>query len=404
MQQVDIVHLSFKPPFAPGSYNRLAGMQVERLTGLRQAIISYWGKPVPENQPASDSLILVNRAGLSWRQQALLHLPEVAKKRWFNGISGKEGLAYFWQILRLLPRLKPKVVVCYENYQFGGLLRPQIDWPCRLVLNQHGLSYVLAPNFAAKVYSLASYDVIWPLTRAAYNYDRLRLSAYEPIVKILPNWIDLDNFTPVAPAEKSSLRARWKLPPDAPVVLWLSRLVPKKGAHVILQAWPKVLREFPNAFLWIIGGGEAEYAQYLRNLVSALKLAANVRLEGFVPPDSTASCYQAADVYVFPTLFNGEGFGLSLLEGMACGLPCVASDCEILRELYSDEVVLLVPDPNLEGAFTEPLRALLGDASLRRRVGQAARQFAEQHYHPEKVLPQIKEFYQQQIALAGGSQ
>jgi glycosyltransferase involved in cell wall biosynthesis len=86
----------------------------------------------------------------------------------------------------------------------------------------------------------------------------------------------------------------------------------------------------------------------------------------------------------------GEGFGLSLLEAMACGLPCLASDCEILRELYSDEVVLLVPDPNLEDTFVEPLRRLLRDPDLRARLGQAARQFAEKYYHPDKVLPQIK--------------
>lgn len=398
MYQIDVVHLTSKPPFAPGSFNRLVGMQMEKIKGLRQVAISYWDQPVPQGSEIEGTTILVNGDNLPATKKVLLKLPERWRSNRFNGVSGRESLIYLWQILDALPRLKPKVVVCYDNYKFGKLLRQKIDWPCRLVLNQQGLSYHLPADFGAQIYSLKSFDTIWTSTLACYRFDRERITAYEPLVNVIPNWIDMDRFQPVTNERKQELRANWNLPPNAPVVLWLSRLVPKKGAHALLQSWRKVVQEFPDAILWIAGGGEQSYINYLRNLTANLGLTGNVRLQGPVPPDQTPTCYQASDVYVFPTLFTGEGFGLSLLEGMACGLACAASDIAILRELYTEETVLFVPDPNLEDAFVNPILSLLGDPDLRARMGKAARDFGEQHYHHDKILAQLKEFYFRQMA------
>ncbi len=397
MHKTDVVHLTSKPPFAPGSFNRLVGMQMEKIKGLRQAAISYWDQPIPQSVQASEQTILVNEDGLSAAKKALLKLPEKVRSNRFNGVSGRESLIYLWQILETLPRLKPKVVVCYDNYKFGKLLREKIDWPCRLILNQQGLSYHLPADFGAQIYNLKSFDTIWTSTLACYRFDRERITAYEPLVNVIPNWIDMDQFHPVTEERKQELRAHWNLPANAPVVLWLSRLVPKKGAHVLLQCWQKIVAEFPDAILWIAGGGEESYINYLRSLTTNLGLSDNVRLQGRVPPEETPTCYQASDVYVFPTLFTGEGFGLSLLEGMACGLACAASDIAILRELYTEDTVLFVPDPNLEDAFVNPILKLLRDPALRSKMGKAARTYGEQHYHHDKILAQLKEFYCRQM-------
>ncbi|MGH9935288.1 MAG: glycosyltransferase family 4 protein, partial [Blastocatellia bacterium] len=185
-------------------------------------------------------------------------------------------------------------------------------------------------------------------------------------------------------------------------VLWLSRLVPKKGAHAILESWLKIKREIPNAFLWIVGGGDRKYESYLKSIVKNLAVEDSVRIQGVVSPEQTVFCYQASDLYVFPTLFSGEGFGLSLLEAMACGLPCVASDHVILQELYPGDAVSIVPDANIAGAFVEPIVNLLRDAKLRSWAGNVARDFAEENFNHEKTLREVKEFYREQIHLAGG--
>lgn len=402
MNQVDVAHLSFRPPFAPGSYNRLVGMQLEQIKDLRQVAISYWDQQPPNDAHANQSLILVDDKKLSFRQKAFLALPERARKRRFNNITDRKNLIYFWRISRILPEIKPKVIVCYDMYKFGQLLRRTVDWPCRLIFSQHGFSYHLSPNVAGRLYSFDSFDTFWMLTRSAYRFERYRVSAYEPLVKVLPNWIDVNQFKPATAAEKRDLRVQWGVPENGSVVLWLSRLVPKKGAHAILESWLKIKSEIPNAFLWIVGGGDQRYEAYLKNIVNNLGVADSVRLQGAVAPEQTVACYQASDLYVFPTLFTGEGFPLSLLEAMACGLACVASDLIILKELYPDNIVSFAPDANIVGAFVEPVVKLLRDAELRSQMGDAARAFVEQHYNHEKVLLAVKEFYLEQIRLAGG--
>jgi len=402
-RHVDVAHLSFRPPFAPGSYNRLVGMQLEHITDLRQTAICYWDQPIPDGAKINDSLTLVGAGGLSLREKALLSLPAGLFKRRFNHIADRKNLIYLWETLKALREIKPSVIVCYDMYKFGPPLRRAVDWPCRIILNQQGLSYHLPANDAGRLYSLESFDTIWALTRSSYRFERYRVSAYEPMVKVLPNWVNVNQFKPATAAEKKELRARLGLPEDSLVVLWLSRLVPKKGAHAILESWLKITREIPNAFLWIVGGGDRKYENYLKSIAKNLAVEDSVRIQGVVAPEQTVFCYQASDLYVFPTLFSGEGFGLSLLEAMACGLPCVASDHVILQELYPGDVVSIVPDANIAGAFVEPIVKMLGDAKLRSWAGNAARAFAEENFNHEKTLREVKEFYREQIELAGGA-
>lgn len=236
MDRVEIVHLTFKPPFTTGSFNRMVGTQLEKMQGLSQTAISYWDKPLPDGVVPDKKMILIGDNNLSVQQRAWLLAPERWRGNRFNGVTGRQSLIYLWGVLETLPRLRPKIVICQDNYKFGALLRRNINWPCRLILWQHGLSYHLPTARASQLYSLKSFDQVCVLSRAAYQHDRERMSAYEPIVQIMPNWVDTNRFQPATEAARSELRTRWSLPPDKQIVLWLSRLVPKKGAHALLQS------------------------------------------------------------------------------------------------------------------------------------------------------------------------
>jgi glycosyltransferase involved in cell wall biosynthesis len=296
--------------------------------------------------------------------------------------------------------LKPRIIVCYDGYKLGSLLRRHVTWPCRLVLSQRGLSYFLNSRDAARVYRLQAFDVIWALTYASYRYDRHRMVSYEPLVKVLPNSVDTDVFRPASPEERQAFRARWQLPAEGPIVLLLSRLVPKKGAHLVVHSWPRIVREFPNAFLWIVGGGDKEYVTYLSRMIESLKISGSVRLQGPVPPEATASCYQLSDVYVFPTVFV-EGQSRSLMEAMACGLPSIASDHDVAREAYQDGEVQFVADPNVEDAFVPPILLMLRDAAARRRMGADARDTVVGRYSYRVNFEQIADFYSRQLGMVG---
>jgi len=395
--QVDIVHLTFKPPFTIGSYNRLVGVQLERLTEFRQVAISYWDESPPEKR---DDIILVNRQDLSFWKKLYLFLPERVRCYWFNNITGRERLIYTWGILKILPDLRPKLIVCYDGYKLGRLLKQTIKWPCRIILAQRGFSYYFTRSEMIKVYSLDAFDVVWVQTYGAYRFDRQRTDYYEPEVVVIPNGVDVDRYHPVTFDEKRKIRSYWGLPSDKLIVLLLSRLVPKKGIHLIVQSWPNILEYVPNAFLWIVGEGEEKYQKYIKSMIKILSIENTVRLQGPVKPEYTALCYQASDLYVFPTVFC-EGMANTLLEAMACGLPCIVSEHPPAREICSSQVVQFVNDPNVENAFVEPIVHLLKNETLRVELGQAAAHWVRQHYSLDQMMNRLRDFYLRQLRLVG---
>src|SRR5687767_3545284 len=110
-ESTDVVHLTFKPPFVPGSFNRAIGVQMERITEISQRAISFWNGPLP----AADALgaahtILARSEDLSWRQKLLFRFPYRARRH-LAGIGATEWLTYVWRMIPVLASLKPKVVV-----------------------------------------------------------------------------------------------------------------------------------------------------------------------------------------------------------------------------------------------------------------------------------------------------
>jgi glycosyltransferase involved in cell wall biosynthesis len=101
--------------------------------------------------------------------------------------------------------------------------------------------------------------------------------------------------------------------------------------------------------------------------VQALGLATSVIFAGYVPAEDLPVFCNAAEAFVYPSIF--EGFGLPVIEAMACGLPVLTSFGSSLEEVAGDAAVLV--DPLSEEAIAEGLSKLLGDSSLRARLAQA---------------------------------
>ena len=381
----------------------MVGVQMKRLSGLRQAVASYWDGPVPDCSLDPQCIILGGPADLPAWKRVIFRLPERFRARFFHGVADPCRLAWLALIGRVLPRLRPRLVVCYDDYKIGPLLRPMVHWPCRLIFSQHGLSYYSAQPYTARLYTLASFDVICTLTYASYRADRDRLGSYEPLVAVIPNGIDTARFKPVSLAEKRALRAKWGLPLDKQIVLSLGRLVPKKGAHVVAGSWPHILAKAPDAFLWIVGAGEPSYHRYLQQLAGSDRMGDSVRFQGSVDSSLSHECFQASDVYVFPSLWV-EGMPLSLLEAMACGLATVASDLIVTRELFTGKEAHFVPDPNIQHSFVAPMLQLLGHPQARADMGRLGRQTVCENYSEELWLARLENLYRSQLELVPPSQ
>nr|WP_275586396.1 glycosyltransferase family 4 protein [Geodermatophilus normandii] len=216
------------------------------------------------------------------------------------------------------------------------------------------------------------------------DYTRTRL---EPalggrtrLVQLSPG-VDVDRFTPSA--DGSAVRRRHGLG-EGPVVVCVSRLVPRKGQDVLVAGWPRVLVRNPDARLLLVGGGPDEGR--LRRAVADRGLGGSVVLTGPVPPAQLPEHYAAGDVFAMPcrTRRGGldvEGLGMVYLEAAAVGLPVVAGTSGGAPEAIRDgETGTVVADPRSPEAVAAAVTALLDDPARARAMGAAGRAWVEERW------------------------
>ncbi len=127
---------------------------------------------------------------------------------------------------------------------------------------------------------------------------------------------------------------------DAPFVLTVGTLQPRKNHLTLVRAFAQVARQLPDLQL-VIAGGKGWMYEAVTAEVARLNLAQRVRFIGFVDDAGLPDLYRAARVFAFPSLY--EGFGLPPLEAMACGVPVVASNASSLPEVVGDAGLLVDP-------------------------------------------------------------
>ena len=205
-------------------------------------------------------------------------------------------------------------------------------------------------------------------------------------VDVVPYGVDA-RFAP-RPA-RADLRARYALG-DQPVVLFFGGLKPRKNLHLLLDVWARVAGEAPAARLLVAGGGPM--LDELRGRAARLGLADRVVFTGYVPEAEKTDVFNLADVFFFPSAM--EGFGLTVAEAMASGLPVVASDRGSIPELVVEGETGFVTDPAREGDFVARLLTLLRDAPLRRRLGDAGRARADRVYRWARCVEGTRRVYE----------
>jgi phosphatidylinositol alpha-1,6-mannosyltransferase len=214
-----------------------------------------------------------------------------------------------------------------------------------------------------------------------YTHDRLApaLGGRTRLAQLSPG-VDVDAFTP--DVDGSAVRARYGLG-EAPVVVCVSRLVPRKGQDVLVEAWPQVLARHPDARLLLVGGGPLE--EQLRRAVADRGVGASVVLTGGVAAVDLPQHYAAGDVFAMPcrTRRHGldvEGLGMVYLEAAACGLPVVVGTSGGAPETVREGVTGHVVDPRSPAAVAAALVGLLDDPDRARAMGAAGRAWVEERW------------------------
>ncbi|MEV7080685.1 glycosyltransferase family 4 protein [Streptomyces sp. NPDC093516] len=207
----------------------------------------------------------------------------------------------------------------------------------------------------------------------------------------LPPGVDEKTFHPGSGGD--GIRARLGLT-DRPVVVCVSRLVRRKGQDTLIRAMPRILASEPDTVLLIVGGGP--YEKDLRRLAHETGVAASVRFTGSVPWSELPAHYGAGDVFAMPcrTRRGGldvEGLGIVYLEASATGLPVVAGDSGGAPDAVLDgETGWVVRGGSPEEA-ADRITTLLGDAELRRRMGERGREWVERKWRWDLLAERLQE-------------
>ncbi|AZQ71218.1 glycosyltransferase family 4 protein [Streptomyces abikoensis] len=207
----------------------------------------------------------------------------------------------------------------------------------------------------------------------------------------LPPGVDEKTFHPASGGAET--RARLGLA-DRPVVVCVSRLVPRKGQDTLIEAMPRILAAVPDAVLLIVGGGP--YSDDLRALAAKTGVAHAVRFTGPVPWEELPAHYGAGDVFAMPcrTRRGGldvEGLGIVYLEASATGLPVVGGDSGGAPDaVLEGETGYVVRGGSAEEA-ADRIVTLLNDPELRRRMGERGRAWVEERWRWDLLAERLKE-------------
>lgn len=234
---------------------------------------------------------------------------------------------------------------------------------------------------------------LWALKRSdgvlvhCESYRKLLLQHLKPErVAFVPGSVDAGVFTPGSAPE---LRARWGVPGDAPLAGIVARMKPERGHRELLNAFVRVLREVPDAWLVLVGRGEDE--EPLRAVVRELAISDRAVFGGYLRGPALIDAYRALDVAVWLREGN-DGACRGVLEAMACGVPVVAGSEGAPAELVRDGLDGRIVDPSDPDAIGRALVELLRDLDRARALGRAARQRAES-FTPRRAAEETLAFW-----------
>ncbi|MEJ2730316.1 MAG: glycosyltransferase [Deltaproteobacteria bacterium] len=208
-------------------------------------------------------------------------------------------------------------------------------------------------------------------------------------VTVIPMGVDLKKrFVP--PAKRR----------EAQALLFVGRLVEKKGLRYLIEAMPEILDKNPSAYLRIAGDGPEKAA--LKKRISELKINDRVQLSGPVFNADLPLFYQTSNIVIFPSVIaadgDREGFGLVLVEALGCECALVVSDLPAMQDIIIDgKTALVVPQKDAE-RLAERVNELLDNAALQTSLGKAGRQFVLEHFDLDRIAEEYTDLIESIIS------
>lgn len=294
-----------------------------------------------------------------------------------------------------------KVIHIHNFSQFVPVVRA-LNPNARIILHMH-CEWLSQLDQRMITRRLASADVVVGCSTYIVQKILKRFPHLEHKCQVVFNGTDVGHFVPTGDVAAES-------PSNILRILFVGRISPEKGVHVLLEAFKAVAERFPSACLELVGGVgnlpadflvsmsedplvkelnpfySADYLAYLRSRIPE-HLTGRVTFHGIVAHRELITHYREATVFVNSSL--SDAFPVPIVEAMAAGLPVVASAVGGIPEAVVDEMTGLLVAPNRPETLAAALGRILGDSSLRRRMSAAARDRALKLFSWRAIADQV---------------
>lgn len=210
--------------------------------------------------------------------------------------------------------------------------------------------------------------------------------------QVIHHGIDTDRFSPIT--ERTALREKLGLPREQILVGCYGRIRSQKGNDLFTEAMIKLLPERPDVTAVMMGGVTDAHAEFHKGLVDAVEAAGLSDRFLFLPEEKhwdISPWFQVLDLYIAPQRW--EGFGLTPLEAMSCGVPVVATRVGAFEDLMREGETGFLVDIEDTAAITEATARLLDDAAMRASFSVAAREHVVQNFRIEGEAEALIKIY-----------
>jgi glycosyltransferase involved in cell wall biosynthesis len=340
------------------------------------------------HEPADDVGYLAREYG-----NVKVHLlPRTFPKRFWNSaaiVPWMEANLHRYDIVEIHAVWSPlymRAARCCERHGKPYLLRPQSSLD-PFDLRKHAVAKrLLGPRFIRPMLAGAAGLIFSARMEAerVITYGVTRKPYFIPLaVTKVPAGL--------ARIDREAFRQRHGIPADAAVVVFLSRIDPKKGLEFLVPSLAELRREFPRLHFLLIGSGESAYVREIRELVAAHGLRDCTTETGFLSGADKLSALAAADVFALPS--HNENFGMVIIEAMREGLPVVISDEVYIHHEIAEGGAGLVCQPSTATCRDALRRLLQATPTDRAAMGARGRALAESAFSPEAATRRQLEVY-----------
>ena len=316
---------------------------------------------------------------------------------------------YALQIAHDLKQKRPDIIHIHNFSQYVPLIR-KFNPNAKIILHMH-CEWLSQLDRSIIRRRMEQTDLVLGCSEYIINKVRLRFPQYADRCKTLFNGVALDDFNDLGKSNRNG----------GEKILFVGRISPEKGVHILLDAFREVLSRRPKAQLNIVGPSgvvpydfivalsdddnvsrlasfysgkvrkKDHYADYLEEQLSPAERK-QVSFLGFVSHSSVVDYYRDADVFVFTSEWD-EPFGIPIVEAMACGLPVAAAKGGAVPEIVKDGKTGLLVNRSDAPALAQAVVQLLENGELRDSMGKAGRYRASELFTWDRSTGQLLEYY-----------